>query len=126
MGARFAPAAWAIALLLAAAQEFGVLQGTVVDQNGMPIPGAAIRLERPGGPPIEPARTDGQGVFRLTGLVPGAAYTLHAATCRTPGNRHPISACPSECDSIGNRPRPADTRSSIPRSSGGRSAGSWG
>jgi hypothetical protein len=90
MCARFAPAAWAVVLMLApmlatrpaSAQEFGVLHGTVVDQNGMPIPGAAIRLERPGGPPIEPTRTDGQGVFRIAGLVPGAAYTLHAAADR--------------------------------------------
>jgi hypothetical protein len=62
----------------AAAQDVGALQGTVVDADALPIPGAAVRLVgSPDGRAVEPVRTDGHGVFRFPGLVPGAAYVLH-------------------------------------------------
>ena len=61
------------------AQDFGALQGTVLDPEGRPMAGIAVRLEAKSGLRTpDSAITDAEGRFRFTGLVPGALYGLHA------------------------------------------------
>jgi RNA polymerase sigma factor (sigma-70 family) len=57
----------------------GVLEGTVLWDNGMPVEGAGvkIRLER-SWPRIDYIKTDAQGRFRLAGLDPESVYNVHA------------------------------------------------
>jgi len=67
------------AVLPLLAQEYGTIQGRILDIDGDPIAGAAVRAEAATpGPPIEPTRSDASGRFRLPGLAPGSLYTLFA------------------------------------------------
>jgi hypothetical protein len=79
---RVASAAWILlaATLPVMAQEYGAVQGRVLDSDGDPLSGVTVRVDAvPAGVPIEPARTDGNGTFRIPGLIPGALYTLVAS-----------------------------------------------
>ncbi|MCS7315604.1 MAG: carboxypeptidase-like regulatory domain-containing protein [Bryobacterales bacterium] len=55
----------------------GVITGRVLDENGVGMPGHAVYAFRAGGRPVRvvgAALTDDRGVYRLTGLEPGAYY----------------------------------------------------
>ncbi|HYV20103.1 MAG TPA: carboxypeptidase regulatory-like domain-containing protein [Verrucomicrobiae bacterium] len=77
--ARIAPVACVLVALLRPlfAQEYGAIQGRIVDADGDPVAGALVRVEAVSpGVPIEPTRSDQAGAFRLPGLAPGSRYTL--------------------------------------------------
>ncbi len=69
-------AVWcALVALLAAAPAFAQLQtgnlyGTVVDEQGAPLPGVTVTLSGGGAPQVQV--TDAQGQFRFLGLAPGS------------------------------------------------------
>lgn len=52
------------------------LAGTVVDEEGGPLPGVTVTLQPPAGPPIRQV-TNAKGQFRMIGLAPGT-YRLKA------------------------------------------------
>ena len=65
------------------------LSGRLVDRGGLPLAGALLTCNRPilfeerttigvrqGGPPLVHQRTDKDGRFRISGLVPGLKYNL--------------------------------------------------
>jgi hypothetical protein len=69
-----------LALLLAcgvavAQERTGEITGTVVDESGAPVPGAAITASSPSHPGVLETTSDGQGRFRLFN-VPVGTYTV--------------------------------------------------
>ena len=66
-----------LALPLAAQMRTGNLYGTVVDQDGVPLPGVNITLTATGGAPMT-AVTSNDGVFRFLSLPPSANYEIKA------------------------------------------------
>ena len=67
---------------LAQIQTGGVL-GTVVDQEGKPLPGVTVTLTGVGAPQVQ--ATDEKGQFRFPGLPPGT-YALRAEATDLAGN----------------------------------------
>jgi hypothetical protein len=65
----------ALAAGSAVAQTTGDLDGSVTDQNGGPLPGAAVELKSPSLQGVRTAVTDGAGRYRFPALAPGV-YTV--------------------------------------------------
>ncbi len=61
----------------ALAQTTGDLDGTVMDQNGGPLPGATVELRSPSLQGVRTAVSDGAGRYRFPALAPGT-YTVSA------------------------------------------------
>ena len=66
-----------LAVPLAAQQRTGNLYGTVVDQDGVPLPGVNVTLVSSGGAPMTSV-TSNEGVFRFLSLPPSANYEIKA------------------------------------------------
>ncbi|MCJ7580130.1 MAG: carboxypeptidase-like regulatory domain-containing protein [Candidatus Aminicenantes bacterium] len=66
-----------LAMPLAAQQRTGNLYGTVVDQDGVPLPGVNVTLVSLGGAPMT-AVSSNEGVFRFLSLPPSANYEVKA------------------------------------------------
>lgn len=73
-----------VARVCCAADTAITLRGRVVDENGLPVGGAQVKLELAGemrmqlGPHLVTAITDATGVFEIPDLLPGQ-YALHVA-----------------------------------------------
>ena len=67
------------------AVPLALIEGTLVDASGQPLPGVEVSLWNnqpnlwgpPGGSGVQASRTDGTGAFRFSRVVPGS-YALHA------------------------------------------------
>lgn len=70
---------WAGACLPAAASVPAGLKGTVLDQDGTPIPGATITMSNPALGLEQGAVTDVRGEFRIVPLPPGRGYHLRVS-----------------------------------------------
>jgi hypothetical protein len=66
-----------LALPLAAQIRTGNIYGTVVDDEGNPLPGVSVTLTGPTIAPI-PSVTNASGIFRFLSLFPGNAYEVRA------------------------------------------------
>ncbi|MFC2161884.1 carboxypeptidase regulatory-like domain-containing protein [Acidobacteriota bacterium] len=66
-----------LALPLAAQMRTGNLYGTVVDGDGVPLPGVNVTLTSTGGAPMT-ATTSNEGVFRFLSLPPSGNYEIKA------------------------------------------------
>lgn len=73
-------ALFALALALVAvpatAQQYGSLSGTVVDNQGQPLPGVTVTLSGPSMQGNRTAVTDTAGKFRFVPVPPGDMYTV--------------------------------------------------
>ena len=70
---------WAGACFPAAAAAPAGLRGTVLDQDGVPIPGATIGVSNPALGLERGAVTDARGEFRVVPLSPGRGYRLRVS-----------------------------------------------
>ena len=66
-----------LAIPVSAQMRTGNLYGTVVDQNGVPLPGVNVTLVSSGGAPMSSV-TSNEGVFRFLSLPPSANYEVRA------------------------------------------------
>lgn len=74
------------------AQDFGVLEGRVMDPTGAVIPGASVLVEPQPSGPSRTVQTDGEGRYRIAGLNAGQyKVTAEAAGFKTTMARAAIS-----------------------------------
>jgi hypothetical protein len=60
-----------VTITAAAQVQRAIMEGTVVDSTGLPVPGASVDVRDPATNQTRSAMTDGSGAFRVTSLPPG-------------------------------------------------------
>ena len=90
-------------VLLAQAPTAGRITGTVMDDQGGPLPGVSVEAKSPRLVGTATALTDANGVYRLLALPPGT-YTI------TFTSRASARSCARASRSASNRPWPSTSR----------------
>lgn len=92
---------------LASAAKPGAISGTVIDENGDPVPNAAVTLQSPPSKKapqktVATAVTSEKGEFTLDNIPSIEGYVISATTKERWGSKDRINVKPGETTKIGN------------------------